>query len=98
MNTADMCPLARRLPRQTVLKSHNIRLDRTAECLLTEIKDRLRGKKEHDIPSSSVIFRHALTRYGGYCLSLTEAALTQERKEVARGTYLPHKRQHHETA
>ncbi len=98
MNTTDMCPLVRRLPRQTVLKPHKIRLDHTAVSLLTQIKDRLRGKKENDIPSSSVIFRHALTRYGGYCLSLTEAALTQERKEVAKQTYLPVKRQHHETA
>lgn len=98
MSTPELCPLARRLSRRTVLKSHNIRLDHASEFLLTRIKHTLKGKEAHDVPSSSVVLRHALTRYGRHVLTLPDAALPQERKEVSTATYLPRKRKHQATA
>lgn len=98
MNASDMRPLVRRLSRRTVLKTHNISLDHASEFLLTRIKHILKGKEEHDVPSTSVVLRHALNRYGRHVLTLPDAALPQERKEVSTATYLPRKRKHHETA
>lgn len=92
MTSAESSSFARRLPRQSALKTRNIRLDKSAEAVLSSLKHHLRGERETDIPSSSVILRRALTIYGNICLPLNGQPLTEERKALIAQTYLPLKR------
>lgn len=85
---------SRRLKRETVSKTHNIRLDHDAETVLKNLKDHLQGHETQrtDIPSSSVVLRRALTVYGQACLPLTGQSLIEERRALITSTYLPTKR------
>jgi hypothetical protein len=94
MSHTESSNFSRRLKREAVSKTYNIRLDRDAETVLNNLKHHLQGHEAQraDIPSSSVVLRRALTVYGQACLPLTGQSLIEERRALIASTYLPAKR------